>query len=117
AQKMKQADCGFLPVGDNNQPIGIITDRDIVIRAIADGKTPTEARVRDYMTDDVCSCKDSDSLADAAHVMSEHKVSRLLVNDASGAICGVLTFGRLIRNNDNRAETSEVVDAATGMAA
>lgn len=117
AQKMKHADCGFLPVGENNQPLGIITDRDIVIRAIASGKSPEEAKVRDFMTDDVCCCKDSDTLADAAKVMSDNKVSRLVVKDSSGAICGVLTFGRIIRNNENRAETSQIVDTATGMAA
>jgi CBS domain-containing protein len=117
AQKMKQADCGFLPVGEDNKPLGIITDRDIVIRAIAAGKSPSEVKVRDCMTDDVCSCQESDSLEEAAHVMSEHKVSRLVVKDSSGGICGVLTFGRIIRNNDNREETSHVVDAATGMAA
>lgn len=117
ANKMKQADCGFLPVGENDKPLGIITDRDIVIRAIAQGKSPQEVKVRECMTDDVCSCTESDSLADAARVMSENKVSRLVVKDAKGAMCGVLTFGRLIRNNDNREETSAVVDAATGMAA
>ncbi len=117
ARKMKEVDCGFLPVGENNKPLGIITDRDIVIRAIALGKSPADVKVRDCMTGDVCSCKDVDTLERAAKIMSDNKVSRLLVKDGRNEICGVLTFGRIIRNNDNKHETSQVVETATGKAA
>lgn len=117
ARKMKDVGCGFLPVGEDDAPQGIITDRDIVIRAIAEGKTPGQVKVRDCMTDDVCSCKETDSLEDAAKVMSDNKVSRLVVKNDQNSMCGVLTFGRIIRNNDDKQETSEVVEAATGKAA
>ncbi|ALQ51852.1 CBS domain-containing protein [Nitrosomonas ureae] len=115
--KMKQAGCGFLPVGVENTLEGIITDRDIVVRAIAEGRDPTREIVRDYMTSTVCCCKESDTLKDAAQVMSENHVSRLVVKDENDNICGILTFGRIIRSNDNKQETSEVVERATGKAA
>lgn len=117
AQKMKEIGCGFLPVGNEDSPEGIITDRDIVVRAIADGKDPATEKVRDCMTDDVCSCKETDTLGDAAKVMGENRVSRLVVKDESGKMCGVLTFGRIIRSNTSSEETSSVVEKATNRAA
>jgi CBS domain-containing protein len=117
ARKMKEADCGFLPVGAKNAPQGIITDRDIVVRAIADGSDPRSEKVRDYMTTTVCTVKETDTLEDAARVMQQHHVSRLVVENGAGKISGVLTFGRIIRANDDKRETSEVVEKATGKAA
>jgi CBS domain-containing protein len=115
--KMKQSGCGFLPVGAENTLEGIITDRDIVIRAIAEGRDPTREKVRNFMTSTVCSCKETDTLEDAAKIMSDNHVSRLVVKDDSNNICGILTFGRIIRSNDNKQETSDVVERATGKAA
>ncbi len=117
AQKMQKIDCGFLPVGTDKAPEGIITDRDIVIRAIADGKDPRTEKVRDYMTEEVCACTEDNSLEDAAKIMNENAVSRLVVKNAQGTICGVLTFGHILRTNDNRAETNTIVEQATGKAA
>ena len=117
ARKMKECDCGFLPVGEEDRAEGIITDRDIVIRAVAEGKDPSQEKVRDCMTGEVCSCRDTDTLADAAMAMSENSVGRLVVRDGMDRICGVLTFGRIIRTNDDKQETSEVVEKATGKAA
>lgn len=117
AQKMKEADCGFLPVAqDSGPPQGIITDRDIVVRAIADGKEPEEQKVGDYMSREIYACRDTDTLEDAATIMRDHNVSRLVVRDENNQICGVLTFGRIIRSDEDREETSEVVDIATGRA-
>ncbi|HEY8189206.1 MAG TPA: CBS domain-containing protein [Micavibrio sp.] len=117
ARKMKDCGCGFLPVGGNTTLEGIITDRDIIVRAIAEGKNPAREKVRDYMTDGVCECKETDTLEDAAKIMSEYNVSRLVVKDGSDGTCGVLTFGRIIRSNDDKQETSDVVEKATGKAA
>lgn len=116
ANKMKKVDCGFLPVGTDGALEGIITDRDIVIRAIAEGKNPSQEKVRDYMTEEVCCCAESDTIEDAAGKMSEYEVSRLVVEDNDGNACGVLTFGRIIRENQNKEETSEIVERATGKA-
>lgn len=117
ARKMKETDCGFLPVGNNQKPEGIITDRDIIIRAIADGKDPTKEKVRHYMTTEVHSCHEGDSIEDAAGQMNKKKVGRLVVQDDDGKMRGVLTFGRLIRDNKDKEETSMVVEKATGKAA
>jgi CBS domain-containing protein len=117
AQKMAEIDCGFLPVGTYDAIEGIITDRDIVIRAVARGKDTSREKVRDYMTENVYACAETDTLEDAAEAMNEHNVSRLVVMDDSATITGVLTFGKIIRSNDNRAETARVVDEAVGRSA
>lgn len=114
AKMMAQENCGFLPVGEDNQPEGVITDRDIVIRCIAEGKDPTSVKVSECMTEEVCTCSDQETLDDAARKMNDNAVSRLVVQTMDGDICGVLTFGRIIRTNDNEQETSEVVQCATG---
>lgn len=117
SKMMKEHCCGFLPVGRGDTSEGIITDRDIVVRALAEGKDPKHEKVRDFMSKTICSCLDTDSLEDAAKVMSENSVGRLVVKDEGGSICGVITFGRIIRMNDNKQETSNIVEKATGKAA
>lgn len=114
ARKMKECGCGFLPVSSEDSPEGIITDRDIVIRAVAEGKDPSQSTVRDCMTQEVCACKETDTLEQAAKMMSENNISRLVVKNDGETVCGVLTFGRMIRSNGNAQETSTIVEKATG---
>lgn len=117
AQKMKEADCGFLPVGSKDAPEGIITDRDIVIRAVCEGRNPAEEKVRDYMTTDVCSCSETDTLEEAAQLMGDNSVGRLLVTKEEGKICGVLTFGRILRSDENGSEQNGIIERAIGRVA
>jgi CBS domain-containing protein len=117
AMKMKEINCGFLPVGTADQPEGIITDRDIVIRAIAGGHNPSTESVRDYMTANVCSVEETETIEDAANKMHENRISRLVVKDADGKLCGVLTFGRIIREDKDSNETNNIVNLATGKVA
>lgn len=114
SKKMKESCCGFLPVGGDTIPEGIITDRDIVVRALAEGKDPKSEKVCDYMTSDIYSCQETDTLGDAAIVMGANNVSRLIVKDETDAICNILTFGRIIRKHGNKQEVSDVVEKATG---
>lgn len=114
AIKMKALDCGVLPVGTDSQLEGIITDRDIVIRAIAAGKDPSEERVMDYMTPRVVCCNEDDTLAQAADRMGDNHISRLVVQNDSGKVCGILTFGRILRQDDNVDEIAEVIECAVG---
>lgn len=113
ARKMRDISCGFLPVGvAGQQPIGVITDRDIVVRALADEADPLLSQVSDFMSRQVFCCEESDDLEEAAETMSDNEVSRLMVLDESGLVCGLLTFGRIMRNNGNLQELSRVVARA-----
>lgn len=117
AKEMQIVECGVLPVGTKDKLQGIITDRDIVIRAIAKGKDPSKAKVKDYMTTQVFGCNEDDYLEDAADKMRQHKVSRLVVRNKAGKLTGILSFGGILRKNANAEEVVNVVKHATDRAA
>jgi CBS domain-containing protein len=114
AKKMETIDCGALPVGTENKLTGIITDRDIVIRALAHGKNPATEKVSGCMTDEVYACNENDSLEEAAETMHKYKVSRLVVKDKEGKVTGILSFGSLFRNEADPKEIAEVVKHCSG---
>ncbi len=92
AQRMAELDIGILPVGDADRIVGMITDRDIAIRAIAQGKGP-ECRVREVMTEDVKYCFDDDEIGDVVRNMAEIKVQRLPVMDRDKRLVGIISLG------------------------
>jgi CBS domain-containing protein len=112
ARKMRAIGCGSLPVGDSRKFKGIITDRDIVIRALAHGRNPAHAIVADYMTAEVFACRDDDTLEAAVEKMRDHKVSRLLVRDRAGDVVGILSFGGIMRKGASVADMVGVIERA-----
>ena len=114
AKKMETVNCGALPVGTENKLSGIITDRDIVIRAIAHGKNPATVKVGACMTEKVYACNENDSLEEAAEVMQRYKVSRLVVKDKEGHVTGILSFGSILRNEADPKEIAGVVKRCCG---
>jgi CBS domain-containing protein len=89
---MAGLDAGVLPVGDDDRLIGMITDRDIAIRAVAGGKGP-DARVRDVMTTDVKYCFDDQEIEDVTLNMGEIQVRRMPVVDREKRLVGILSLG------------------------
>ena len=89
ARKMKEADCGFLPVRRGKDICGILTDRDIVIRALAEGNNPAAEKVESLMTPHVYCCNENEFVEDAVSVMYRHGVMRLLVKNHDGDLVGV----------------------------
>lgn len=114
AEEMKSIDCGVLPVGEPERLEGIITDRDIVLRAVAEGKNTSTEKVRDYMTPQLYYCNEDDLLEQAAMEMRRHNVNRLLVKDSSGRMTGIITFGCLLRKSTDLEEVEKVVESAVG---
>lgn len=96
AQIMAQEGLGFLPVEANERLVGMITDRDIVIRCIAQGKG-ADARVRDAMTRDVKYCFDSDDLEDVMENMAEIQVRRLPVLNDDKRLVGIVSLADAAR--------------------
>jgi CBS domain-containing protein len=92
ARAMKQLDVGALVVCVEGDVIGILTDRDIVVRAVAEGRSPAEADVRSAMTPQRVECRDEDELERAAARMARAAVRRLAVLDASRRLVGVLSI-------------------------
>jgi len=114
AKKMETINCGALPVGTENHLSGMITDRDIVVRALAHGKNPATEKVSSCMTEDIYGCNENDSLEEAAEVMHKYKVSRLIVKDKQGKVSGILSFGNLLRNEADPKEIADVVKHCSG---
>jgi CBS domain-containing protein len=97
AKKMRQLDVGVLPVWQDGQPVGVITDRDICCRAVGAGKDPAKTPVRAIMTRVMTSCFDDQDCKDAARLMKEKGVRRLTVVDRKQAMVGVLSVDDLAR--------------------
>lgn len=112
AQMMVECDCGAIPVidaSDSGHPVGIVTDRDIVTRAIAQGKNPLEMRVRDVMTDNVITVTPESDIREAIRTMEKHQIRRLIVSDGDGSVRGIVAQADLARQDqDNR--TGELVE-------
>ena len=102
AKIMGQLDCGVLPVGENDRLVGMITDRDIAIRAVAEGKDPVQTRVRDVMTREIKYCFDDDLLTDATEMMAELQLRRLPVITREKRLCGILSLGDVAREDEPR---------------
>ena len=93
ARIMREEDAGVVPVVENGRVMGVVTDRDIVIRAVADGNF--QAKVSDICSDDVVTCSAEMSTADAAELMSEHQVRRIPVVDGEERLVGIVSLGDL----------------------
>jgi CBS domain-containing protein len=97
ARRMRVDNIGALPVGENDRLIGMVTDRDIVVRAIAEDRLPGDTTVREVMSEGVCYCFDDDDVAQAAQIMARHQVRRLAVVDRSKQLVGVVALADLGR--------------------
>jgi predicted transcriptional regulator len=114
AKKMMQDNCGVLAVGTGDQVTGVITDRDIIVRAIAIGKNPETERVANYMTDErIHTCKEGDSIRDAAEKMKTNTVCRLMVMDDTNRFSGILSFNHILLSKAKPDEVAGVVMHAT----
>jgi CBS domain-containing protein len=95
AQKMKSLDVGPLPVCDNDRLAGMLTDRDIVVRCVAEGGDARSARVRDAMSAGVTYCFEDDDVAEASRLMQEKQIRRLVVLDRDKRLAGIVSLGDL----------------------
>lgn len=95
AEKMKSLDVGPLPVCDGDRLVGMITDRDITVRATSEGKDPKRTPVRDVMTEDVKWCFEDEDVRAAADVMSKAQIRRLVVLNRDKRLVGIVSLGDL----------------------
>ncbi|HET6951718.1 MAG TPA: CBS domain-containing protein [Acidimicrobiales bacterium] len=109
AEAMAEANVGFLVVVDDaDKPVGVVTDRDIVIRAVA--RRREDGAVADVMTPHPASVREDDTVTRAAEVMADRQCRRLALIDAEGTIVGVLSLDDLLREaGDELGEISRAV--------
>lgn len=119
AEKMRELDCGFLPVGANDRLQGMVTDRDIAIRAIAEGRDPKETPVSEIMTEKVLYCFEEDDLRDAARSMKEQQVRRLVVlnNRQDKRLTGVVSLGDIATRCGDEKLAGDITEAVSEKAA
>jgi CBS domain-containing protein len=102
AKKMQQHDIGAIPVGENDRLIGMVTDRDIALRAVANGKDISSLTARDVMSKGITWCRDSDDATEAARIMESKKIRRLPVIDANKRMVGMLSLGDMSHSASQR---------------
>jgi len=107
ARIMREEDCGVVPVVENGRPVGIVTDRDIVIRAVADGAG--DKSVREIATTDLVFVKPDASTKDAEKLMSERQVRRLPVVE-NGRLIGIVSLGDIAVKEGKDSRTGDTLE-------
>jgi CBS domain-containing protein len=106
ARMMAEIDAGALPVGENDRLVGMITDRDIAVRAVAAGKGP-DTPVRDVMSRELCYCFEDQEIDEVAANMADQKIRRLPVVSREKRLVGIVSLGDIALADDpNGAATS-----------
>jgi CBS domain-containing protein len=108
ARIMKQEDVGVVPVTDNGGLLGVVTDRDIAIRVVAEGKDPQSTPVREVASTGLVTVDPEQDLDEALRLMAQHKVRRLPVVEEDGRLVGVLAQADVAREGDDK-QTGQVV--------
>jgi CBS domain-containing protein len=114
AQLMKAQDVGAVPVVESKSSrklVGIVTDRDIVVKTVAGGRTVENSTARDAMTNNPTTCLEDDDVNKAVAHMSEHKVRRIPVIDAAGNLRGIIAQADIATRVHRDKTTGELVEA------
>ena len=108
ARIMKQEDAGVVPVTENGRLTGMVTDRDIAIRVVAEGKDPQSTTVREVASKDLVTVDPQQDLDEALRLMAQHQVRRLPVVEEDGRLVGVVAQADVARHGDDT-KTGQVV--------
>jgi CBS domain-containing protein len=114
AKIMKQHDVGAVPVVESQASrrlAGIVTDRDVVVKIIADDRGVEQATVRDAMTNSPAACRVDDDVQKALELMAERQVRRMPVVDESGRLCGIIAQADIATRIKRDKQTGELVEA------
>ena len=114
AELMKSRDVGSVPVVDSlasRRLVGIVTDRDIVTKVVAGGRTVAQATARDAMTLDPASCTEEDDISQAMSLMATRQVRRMPVVDAAGRVTGIIAQADVATRMQSDLETGRMVES------
>ncbi|MBD3346593.1 MAG: CBS domain-containing protein [Chitinivibrionales bacterium] len=115
AQLMESMNVSALPVIDKGTPVGMVTDRDIIVRSVAQDKNPSTTTVGEIMTPEVIFCMVDADISEVAHIMQYKKIRRLLVKNQDDQIVGIISLGDLAMSTEANL-TGEVMRDVTGVA-
>ena len=109
AAKMRRLNIGPLPVCDGDQLVGMLTDRDITVRAVAEGCDPTSTTVREAMTPDIAYCFDDQAIEDAIRTMERYQIRRLPILDRDKRLVGMVSLGDLAVSSGDQRQVGETL--------
>jgi CBS domain-containing protein len=109
AKMMRDEDVGLAPIVEGDHLVGTLTDRDIAIRVVAEGRDPEATKVRDVASTDLVTIDPQQDLDEALRLMAQHQVRRIPVVEEDGRLVGVLAQADVARQADDR-KTGEVVE-------
>ncbi|MEQ1695793.1 MAG: CBS domain-containing protein [Hyphomicrobiaceae bacterium] len=112
ARKMRDLDVGSLPVGENDRLVGMVTDRDIACRGLANGNDCSKMTARDIMTKGIVFCREAEEVDDALRIMEQKKIRRLPVLNDKKRLVGMLSLGDISHSMSHEL-TGEVVQAVS----
>jgi CBS domain-containing protein len=110
AQKMKSFNIGFLPVQEGDKLIGLLTDRDIVVRGLAEDLDPRRTSVKDIVSSDIVYCFEDESVEDAARLMEDNQVRRLIVVDHDQKPIGIVSIGDIAVKSGQEQLAGEILE-------
>ena len=113
AIKMNEWNIGMLPVCHQDRLVGVITDRDLVIRALAKGYDPLNTLVKDVMTPGICYCFEDDNLEDVARTMEERQIRRMPILNTDKRLVGIVSLGDFAVRSKERDLTEEVLECVS----
>jgi CBS domain-containing protein len=103
ALKMKELDVGAIPVCDGQKLAGLVTDRDITVRAVAEGRDPSEVQVAEVMSADIAYCFEDETIEQAANLMESKQIRRLPILDRNKQLAGIISLGDIsVRTEGSR---------------
>jgi len=102
AARMKELNIGAIPVIAGNEAVGMVTDRDIVLRSVAQGLDPEKHKILEVVSEGIISCNEDNEVKTAAGLMEEHQIRRLLVKDNAGKETGIVSLGDLAVNTEQQ---------------
>jgi CBS domain-containing protein len=109
ARLMRDADIGSLPVVDGGKLTGVVTDRDITVRVVAEGKDPQNTKVGDVLSQDLVTIDPQQDLDEALRLMARHQVRRLPVVEEDGRLVGIVAQADVAEQGDDR-QTGQMVE-------
>lgn len=110
AQRMKALDVGMMPIYDGDRLVGMLTDRDITVRATAEGCDPAQTPVRQVMTPEVVYCFEDQPVEEAARIMEEKQIRRLIVLNRDKRLVGVVSLGDLATHTGAKRAAGEALE-------
>jgi len=110
ARKMSELNVGPLPVCEGNRVVGILTDRDITVRATAAGCDPKATLVYEAMSQELVNCFEDQDVSEAATLMKERQLRRLLVFNRSNDLVGIVSLGDLVTETGDKGQSGDVLD-------